>query len=126
MAGLQEAWGVSPTHRPAAPRVSAAGGRAQVFAGVSHLPERGFQERAVSRGPAPPSSFPGRPRGAADYTSSPHLLGDDCGLGTRRPEPSRRSLRIIAIGASSLFPVLKALVIAVIQFILLFPLTVQI
>lgn len=50
------------------------------------LPQRRFQERAVSPSPAPPSCFPRRPQGTVDYRSI-CLLGDDMGQGDQDPHP---------------------------------------
>lgn len=68
---LSEAW----VNAPALPGRAAASeeGGPGCRAGVSQRPESRFQERAVSPGPASPSSSPSRPRGASDYISSPHL-----------------------------------------------------
>lgn len=81
-------------------------------AGDGQHPQRGFQERAVSSGPAPPSSSPGRSRGAIDYISS--LLGDSWGHGDRDSQvtPSGRSFSVIpGHSPHSLCPVFTALAV---------------
>lgn len=112
----------SPTDRQAAARVTSQleGGR-RCPAEVSQRPERGFQECAVSPCPASPSSFPSLPWGAADYINSLHLSvrwTGDTRTRTRKKPPDIHSE---FGGPNSLFPVLKALVADITQFMLLLP-----